>query len=77
MLERFEEAKVHAESSLALAEPGSKVHTKSLDRLLKAETALAHKRLAVRRRCTSVSVSQRREPAGFANLARCAAEYRR
>jgi len=46
MLERFEEAKVHAEASLALAEPDSKVHGRSLDRLEKAETALAYKRLA-------------------------------
>ena len=45
-LERFEEAKVRAEAALALVPPGNRLHGKSLVRLQKAETALAHKRLA-------------------------------
>ena len=47
MLERFKEAALHARASLALTAPGSKVHANSMRRLLKANTALAHKRLAL------------------------------
>jgi len=38
---------VRADASLALAETGSKMQATSMGRLLAADTALAHKRLAV------------------------------
>ena len=47
VLERFEEAKICAETSCALADSNSNLQVKATARLLRADTALAHKRLAV------------------------------